>query len=46
MASLDGNWDADKLVSGDLIHDVSVLHLVAYINESNKGDGDLPPTHH
>ncbi|KAL2126666.1 hypothetical protein VTI74DRAFT_436 [Chaetomium olivicolor] len=46
-SSFDGNWDNDKLVVGDLAKTVAAVHLVAFINESNKGDEEgLPPTNH
>lgn len=48
MASaFDENWETDKLSPNDLGKQVVALHLVAYVNQSNKGDGEgLPPTNH
>lgn len=47
MSLLDSNWDCDKLEQGALAGSVRLIHLVAYRNESNKGDGEgMPATNH
>ncbi|CAK7263131.1 hypothetical protein SEPCBS119000_000326 [Sporothrix epigloea] len=43
---MDRNWDGDKFDPEDLKHTVQKVHLCAYINEHNEGDGEEPPTNH
>ncbi|CAK7266252.1 hypothetical protein SEPCBS57363_001997 [Sporothrix epigloea] len=43
---MDNNFDSDKLESEDLAKPVLNVHLIAYINPGNEGDGEIPPTNH
>lgn len=43
---MDRNWDTDNFTHADLTRPVQKMHLVAYVNPANEGDGDLPPTNH
>ncbi|KAF4495256.1 hypothetical protein FAGAP_8613 [Fusarium agapanthi] len=43
---MDRNWDPDNLEDADLARTVKQIHICAYINENNEGDGEEPPTNH
>ncbi|RTE68365.1 hypothetical protein BHE90_017257 [Fusarium euwallaceae] len=43
---MDRNWDQDNFNEGDLGRTVKQIHICAYVNENNEGDGEDPPTNH
>ncbi|CAK7266250.1 hypothetical protein SEPCBS57363_001996 [Sporothrix epigloea] len=43
---MDRNWDQDHFEEGDLEETVVQIHICAYTNKENLGEGEEPPTNH